>query len=110
MKFENFRNKSHSAENKPKDPLVSLVFWKHKKLWFSARIERTLSGFNKLVEVEQIVKSGQLRVRLSTEKKLLTVIDGLFSLREKAPTKKDPPFPNGPKSERLQLLDKCEQK
>ena len=33
-------------------------------------------------------KSGPLRVRLSTEKKkLLTVRVGLFSLREKAPTK-----------------------
>ena len=34
-------------------------------------------------------KSGPLRVRLSTEKKLLTVRVGLFSLREKAPTKKN---------------------
>ena len=32
-------------------------------------------------------KSGPLRVRLSTEKKLPTVRVGLFSLREKAPTK-----------------------
>ena len=40
-------------------------------------------------------KSGPLRVRLSTEKKnkkkLLTVRVGLFSLREKAPTKKKAP-------------------
>ena len=37
-------------------------------------------------------KSGPLRVRLSTEKKLLTVRVGLFSLREKAPTKNRPPY------------------
>ena len=37
----------------------------------------------------KIVKSGPFRVRLSAEKekKLPTGIDGLFSLREKAPTK-----------------------
>ena len=34
-------------------------------------------------------KSGQHRVRLSTEKNLPTVIVGFFSLREKAPTKND---------------------
>ena len=40
---------------------------------------------------EQIVKSGPFRVRLyaEKEKKLPTVIAGLFSLREKAPTKND---------------------
>ena len=35
----------------------------------------------------KIVKSGPFRVRLSTEKKLPSVLVGLFSLREKAPTK-----------------------
>ena len=34
-------------------------------------------------------KSGQHRVRLSAEKNLPTVIVGLFSLTEKAPTKND---------------------
>ena len=46
MKFENFRKKSHSAETNPKvDPLVSPVLLEAlKNLWFSARIEPTLSG------------------------------------------------------------------
>ena len=46
--FENFRRKSHSAEKKPKggDPLVSPVLLEAlKNLWFSARIEPTLSGW-----------------------------------------------------------------
>ena len=53
IKFEKFRKKSHSAEKNPKgDPLVSPVLLEAlKKLWFSARIEPTLSG---LVEDEQI--------------------------------------------------------
>ena len=84
IKFENYRKKSHSAEKKPKGGPFGLTctFGSIKNLWFSARIEPTLSGFRKLVEVEQIVKSGPLRVRLSTEKELLTVIVGLFFLKQ----------------------------
>ena len=47
IKFENFRKKSHSAERKTQrgDPLVSPVLLEAlKNLWFSARIEPTLSG------------------------------------------------------------------
>ena len=53
IKFENFRKKSHSAEKTQRgDPLVSPVLLEAlKNLWFSARIEPTLSG---LVEDEQI--------------------------------------------------------
>ena len=47
--FENFRKKSHSAEKNPKgggDRLVSPVLLEAlKNLWFSARIEPTLSGW-----------------------------------------------------------------
>ena len=46
--FENFRKKSQGAEKKPKggDPLVSPVLLEAlKNLWFSARIEPTLSGW-----------------------------------------------------------------
>ena len=58
IKFENFRKKSHSAEKEPKGGTLwsHLYFWKHKKLWFSARIEPTLSRFRKLVEIEQMNK------------------------------------------------------
>ena len=61
-----FFRKSHNAEKLKKSTLGSI-----KILWFSARIEPPLSGFRNLVEDEQdeqIVKSGPLRVRLSTEK------------------------------------------
>ena len=53
IKFENFQKKSHSAEKNPKGaPLVSPVLLEAlKNVWFSARIEPTLSG---LVEDEQI--------------------------------------------------------
>ena len=70
--FENFFfekfffRKSHNAEKLKKSTLGTI-----KILWFSARIEPPLSGFRNLVEDEQdeqIVKSGPLRVRLSTEK------------------------------------------
>ena len=46
IKFENFRKKSHSAEkNQRGDPLVSPVLLEAiKNVWFSARIEPTLSG------------------------------------------------------------------
>ena len=44
-------------------------------------------------------KSGPLRVRLSTEKKLLTVRVGLFSSREKAPTKETSHTPTQPERE-----------
>ena len=45
--FEKFRKKSHSAEKNPKGgPLVSPVLLEAlKNLWFSARIEPTLSGW-----------------------------------------------------------------
>ena len=47
--FENFRKKSHSAEKNPKgggNPLVSPVLLEAlKNLWFSVRIEPTLSGW-----------------------------------------------------------------
>ena len=71
IKFENFRKTNAKCRKKTKgDPLVSPVLLEAlKKLWFSARIEPTLSGFRKLVEVEQIVKSGPFRMRLSVEKK-----------------------------------------
>ena len=67
------------------------TFGSIKNLWFSARIEPTVSGlveeiWSKLKKWTNCKKSGPLRERLSTEKKLLTVIVGLFSLREKAPT------------------------
>ena len=48
INFENFRKKSHSAEKKTQrgDPLVSPVLLEAlKNLWFSARIEPTLSGW-----------------------------------------------------------------
>ena len=48
------RKNSHSAEKNQRALLSLLYFWKHKKLWFSARIETTLSGFRKLVELEQM--------------------------------------------------------
>ena len=63
---KNFFRKSHNAEKLKKSTLGSI-----KILWFSVRIEPPLSGFRNLVEDEQdeqIVKSGPLRVRLSTEK------------------------------------------
>ena len=46
IKFENFRKKSHGAEKNPKGGLlVSPVLLEAlKNLWFSARIEPTLSG------------------------------------------------------------------
>ena len=47
IKFEIFRKKLHSAEKKPKGGLLEAL----KNLWFSTRIEPTLSG---LVEDEQI--------------------------------------------------------
>ena len=59
VKFENFRKKSHSAEKNPKGgPFISPVLLEAlKNLWFSARIEPTLSG---LVEDEQIWKMNKL--------------------------------------------------
>ena len=52
-KFRKFSKKAHSAEKNPKeDPLVSPVLLEAlKNVWFSARIEPTLSG---LVEDVQI--------------------------------------------------------
>ena len=47
--LKNFpKKKSHCAEQKPKeDPLISPCFWKHRNfLWFSARLEPTLSCFS----------------------------------------------------------------
>ena len=56
------------------------------------KTERVGVKFAFCAELQNCKKSGPLRVRLSTEKnkkkKLLTVRVGLFSLREKAPTKK----------------------
>ena len=55
LKFS--RKKSQSAKKTQRGTLWShWYFWKHKKLWFSAKIEPTLSGFRKLVEVEQMKK------------------------------------------------------
>ena len=53
IKFENFQKKSHSAEKNTKGGPFGLTctFGSIKNLWFSARIEPTLSG---LVEDEQI--------------------------------------------------------
>ena len=56
------------------------------------KTERVGVKFAFCAELQNCKKSGPLRVRLSTEKnkkkkKLLTVRVGLFSLREKAPTK-----------------------
>ena len=42
IKFEIFRKKSHSAEKKPFG--LTCTFGSIKNLWFSARIEPTLSG------------------------------------------------------------------
>ena len=52
---------------------LSCNFWKHKNLWFSARIEPTLSSlveeiWSKLNKWTNCKKSGPLRVRLSAEK------------------------------------------
>ena len=45
IKFENFRKKSHSAEKNPKGgPFGLTCTFGRKNLWFSARIEPTLSG------------------------------------------------------------------
>ena len=54
-KIRKFSKKSHSAEKNPKgDPLVSPVLLEAlKNLWFSARIEPTLSG---VIEDEEIVR------------------------------------------------------
>ena len=50
----------------PKKPFgLTCTFGSIKKLWFIARKKPTLSGFRKLVEVEQIVKSGPPRRELS---------------------------------------------
>ena len=55
-KFRKFSKKSRIVpeKNTNGDPLVSLVLYCN--LWFSARIEPTLSGFRKLVEIEQMNK------------------------------------------------------
>ena len=70
-----FEKKSHRAESTLREyPLASLSFLDDVKI-----LLRKLS--------ENCKKSGPFRVRLSAEKKLPTVIVGLFSSREKAPTK-----------------------
>ena len=73
-----------------------LYFWKHLNRSHALRLGRRWK-MNKYERWTNCKKSGPLRVRLSTEKnkkKLLTVRVGLFSLREKAPTKKWPTWPN----------------
>ena len=58
IEFINFRKKSHSAEKNPEGGPFGLTctFGSIKNLWFKARIEPTLSGFRKFVEVEQMNK------------------------------------------------------
>ena len=52
IESKNFRKKSRivpkkNQKNQTKENLWSRVyFWKHKKMWFSARIEPTISGFS----------------------------------------------------------------
>ena len=92
INFKNFRKKSHSAEKNPKGGGVLLEALKN--LWFSARIEPTHSGWVEdgrwtNMKDEQIVRKvdhSEWDCQLK-KKKLLTVRVGLFSLREKAPTK-----------------------
>ena len=57
-KSRNFSKKSRIVPKKPqRGPFGPIcTFGSIKKLWFSARIEPTLSGFKKLVEVEQMNK------------------------------------------------------
>ena len=50
-KIRKFSKKSRIVPKKTESTFGSI-----KKLWFSARIEPTLSGFRKLVEVEQMNK------------------------------------------------------
>ena len=91
------KKKSHSAEKNPKGGpfgLTCCTFGSIKILWFSARIEAPLSGFRNLVEDEQQnrwtnCKKWTIQNEIVGWKKLPTVIVGLFSLREKAPTKND---------------------
>ena len=56
INFENF-HKSRIVPKKAKRGTLwsHLYFWKPKK-WFSERIEPTLSGFSKMVEVKQMNK------------------------------------------------------
>ena len=47
IEFENFQKKRRIVPKKPNGTLWSrLYFWKHKKLWFSARIEPTIFCFS----------------------------------------------------------------
>ena len=51
IEIENFRKKSHSAEKTKGGPFgLASTFGSIKNLWFSARIEATISCFRKLVE------------------------------------------------------------
>ena len=57
-KIRKFSKKSRIVPKKnPNGPFgLTCTFGSIKNLWFSARIEHTLSGFRKLVEVEQMYK------------------------------------------------------
>ena len=92
--LENFQKNVAQCRKKPKGETFwsRLYFWKHKKICGLVQESNPRSPASQKISrtnEQKIVNKWNFRVRLSAEKekKLPTVIAGLFSLREKAPTK-----------------------